>query len=529
MSTQSVRKKMAYTKTLLKMDEPEQLVQLHESLFKAAASHPQSIALISENEKWTYERFARYVASLAHGIVAQGVQQGERVALHLTNKVETVAAFYACMVTGVIASPLNTRYKQAELESILRRLRPALYLGQADLYGEVAKIDPSILGIDKRFLVDSPRDVKGTRPWSDLIGGNECEQPLLASPHPDEPMLLLPTSGTTGEPKLVAHTPRTTVAMVRAFQPIAFTSQEVLLIATPMMHAAGIFNALTALLTGATCVLMDRFDPDGALDLIERHRCTMLVGLPFMFAGLLAKQLARPRKITSIGTCLAGGDTTPGVLQEEFLKAFGVRIRNILAMSESIGTFTYGFDFTPVSRAVFPERVRLVDEQGNVVPRGEPGELQLRGPNVFAGYWKGPGHIDAARKDGWWPTGDVLQQDETGDYWYAARRKNLIIRGGSNISPVEVEHALTINRGIRNAAVIGIPDDVLGQRVIGFVELADPTVQVEDVLADVSTRLANYKTPERLIVIDQIPRNSLGKIDRMRLQSLAAIQDSEPA
>ncbi len=122
----------------------------------------------------------------------------------------------------------------------------------------------------------------------------------------------------------------------------------------------------------------------------------------------------------------------------------------------------------------------------------------------------------------------MLQQDEAGDYWYAARRKNLIIRGGSNISPIEVENALTLHRGIRNAAVIGVPDEVLGQRVIGFVELTDQTIQVEAVLADLSTRLASYKTPEKLIVVDQLPRNSLGKIDRLRLQSLATVRDGEP-
>ncbi len=158
-----------------------------------------------------------------------------------------------------------------------------------------------------------------------------------------------------------------------------------MLIASPMMHAAGLFTALTTLFSDATCVLMDRFDPDEALDLIERHRCTTLVGLPFMYAGLLAQQQARPRKITSLGTCLVGGDTTPRALQEDFLKVFGVRLRNLLAMSESVGTFTYGFDFTPVCRAIHPDRVRLVNDLGDTVQRGEAGELQLRGPNMFRG------------------------------------------------------------------------------------------------------------------------------------------------
>jgi acyl-coenzyme A synthetase/AMP-(fatty) acid ligase len=153
--------------------------------------------------------------------------------------------------------------------------------------------------------------------------------------------------------------------------------------------------------------------------------------------------------------------------------------------------------------------VRLVDAEGNTVRRGEAGELLLRGPNMFVGYWLGPERIDDARKDGWWASGDVLRQDEAGDFWYVARKKNLIIRGGSNISPTEVEHAITVHPGVHVAAVVGVPDAILGQRVIAFVELTEATTPVDDVLLDLSTRLARYKMPERLIVLDQLPRNSL--------------------
>ncbi|MCX5537935.1 fatty acid--CoA ligase family protein [Paraburkholderia sp. CNPSo 3076] len=171
-------------------------------------------------------------------------------------------------------------------------------------------------------------------------------------------------------------------------------------------------------------------------------------------------------------------------------------------------------------RAVDMNRVRLVDPEGNTVKRGEAGELLLRGPNMFVGYWHGPGHIDDARKDGWWATGDVLRQDEAGDFWYVARKKNLIVRGESNISPVEVEDALLVHRGVREAAIVGVPDAVLGQRVIGFVELTEAATQVEEVLLDLSTRVASD---------DKLPRNSLGKVDRGRLKSIGEHLDSRHA
>ncbi|MFP3550871.1 class I adenylate-forming enzyme family protein [Paraburkholderia sp. SIMBA_049] len=504
--------------------QTSRLITLHERLFDSAAARPHAIALIAGDDTWTYDRLTRYVRRLSQGLLAQGLRPGDRVALHLTNKAETVAAFYACMLTGVIAVPLNNRLTRAELEPQLRRLRVSLYLGQIDLYGAIAGVDASILDANKRFLVDGLDRGTGARAWSELIE-HQPDEMRLAPVQIDEPALLLSTSGTTGEPKFVAHTPRTVCAMTQAYQAIASRPYDVALIATPMMHGAGLFTVLTTLATDGVCVLMDRFEPAAALDLIALHRCTMLMWLPFMYSGAIAQQLAQPRNVTSLGICLVGGDTTPPSLQEEFLRVFGVRMRNILAMSESAGTFTYGFDIGPVCRAVDTDRVRLVDADGNTVGRGEAGELLLRGPNMFVGYWLGPGRIDDARKDGWWATGDVLRQDEAGDFWYVARKKNLIVRGGSNISPTELEHALSVHCGVREAAIVGVPDAVLGQRVIGFVELTDAAIQIEDVLRDLSTRVASYKMPERLIVVDQLPRNSLGKVDRARLKAIGEPRD----
>ncbi|MFM0507323.1 class I adenylate-forming enzyme family protein [Paraburkholderia sp. RL17-373-BIF-A] len=496
-----------------------QLITLHERLFGSAAARPHAIALIAGDDTWTYDRLTRYIRRLSQGLLAHGLRPGDRVALHMTNKPEAVAAYYACMLTGMIAVPLNNRLTRAELGPQLRRLQVSLYLGQLDLYGAIAGMDASILVADKRFLVDGSAQRAGGRAWSELIE-HEADEMRLEPVRVDEPALLLSTSGTTGEPKFVTHTPRTAFAMMQACQAIASRPYDVTLIATPMMHAAGLFTALATLATDGTCVLMDRFEPAAALDLIERHRCTMMMWLPFMYSAAIVEQIAQPRNVASLGTCLVGGDATPPSLQEEFLRVFGVRMRNFLGMSESAGTFTYGFDSGPVCRAVDVDRVRLADTEGNTVRRGEAGELMLRGPNLFVGYWLGPGRIDDARKDGWWATGDVMRQDEAGDFWYVARKKNLIIRGGSNISPTEIEHALTVHRGVREAAIVGVRDAVLGQRVIGFVELTETATQVEDVLRDLSTRVANYKMPERLIVVDQLPRNSLGKLDRAKLEAI---------
>jgi long-chain acyl-CoA synthetase len=217
----------------------------------------------------------------------------------------------------MIAVPLNNRLKRAELEPQLRRLQVSLYLGQMDLYRAIDGMDASILDAERCFLVDGPPQGTGARAWRELIE-HQADETGFAPVRVDEPALLLSTSGTTGEPKFVTHTPCTVGAMMQAYQAIASRQYDVALIATPMMHGAGLFTALTTLATDGTCVLMDRFEPAAALDLIELHRCTMPMWLPFMYSGAVAQQTAQPRNVTSLGTCLVGATRRRRVCRRSF-------------------------------------------------------------------------------------------------------------------------------------------------------------------------------------------------------------------
>ena len=187
--------------------------------------------------------------------------------------------------------------------------------------------------------------------------------------------------------------------------------------------------------------------------------------------------------------------------------------------TEACGSLTYGLEPGPVTRIVRGAQVRLVDENDEPVPPGEVGELAVRGPHVTIGYWAGPGRITDAPKEGWFHTGDLMRQDEKGDLWFVSRKKHLIVRGGSKISPVEVERVLMAHPAVRDAAVVGVPDPDLGQRVAGFVQVADGAQRVDvcEILAFAAERLADYKVPETLEIVDKIPRNTLGKIDRQLL------------
>jgi len=290
------------------------------------------------------------------------------------------------------------------------------------------------------------------------------------------------------------------------------------------VHAAGFANLMACIRFGVPVILFERFDPDRMLDAIERHRCTWFVGMAPAFMAMLEHQRSRARDVSSLRICVTAGDVCPPQLQQEFPSAFGVPLRSTWGATEVLGSLTYGLESGPVSRIVKGAQVRLVDDAGVSVPLGEVGELVIRGPNVSIGYWAGPGVVEDAPENGWYRSGDLMRQDEKGNLWFVSRKKDLIVRGGSNISPVEVEHVLTAHPAVRDAAVLGIPDEVLGQRVAGFVQLknnARPQI-VNQILDTVRDQLADYKVPEHLQVVAAIPRNALGKTDRAALLAMIA-------
>src|SRR6516225_9932170 len=488
------------------------------TLYYGVATDSEKVAFTKDREIWTYERLAAEVECLARGLVERGLRKGDRVALHMANLPELVIAYFACFRVGAIAAPLNIRLKAAELIPLLQRLRPTLYIGQATLYSQVASIDPLILPANRRFAVDGSVNDPRVQPWTRLFAATNGK-PVRVAPDTDAPAVLLATSGTTGEPKFVIHTLATLSDAAQSFEHWDLDSDQVAALFCPMVHGSGLFTMLACIRLGAPFVLFERFDPDAILDAIERRRCTWVLGLPFMFGALLKHQRARARNVDSLRTCVAGGDVCPPQLQEQFPSFFGVSLRSSWVSTEACGSLTYGLQPGPVSRIVNGAQVRLVDDNQVPVPRGEVGELVVRGPYVTLGYWAGPGRIEDAPKEGWYHTGDLMRQDDEGDLWFVSRKKHLIVRGGSKISAVEVERVLTAHPAVRDAAVVGVPDPDLGQRVAGFVQLADnaESVDLSEILVFATEQLADYKVPETLKIVDEIPRNTLGKIDRQLL------------
>jgi long-chain acyl-CoA synthetase len=494
-------------------------------------TQPKSAAFVFHEEVWTYERLAVAAESLARGLAMRGVGPGDRVALHMMNRPEMIVAYYACFQLGAIAAPLRTAFKFAELAPILQRLKPALYIGEISLYDNVAPVDASILAPVKRFVVNGSFEDHGVQPWEALfdVASNES---LSIPPASYKPAVLINTSGTTGQPKFVVHTPATLSESVDLMvKHWGFSDDDIMIMPLPMAHISGLISFLSFIQFGAPFVLLEVFDADTVLDTIERHRCTWCLGFPAQYAALLECQRARPRNLGSLRICLTGADVCPIDLQERVTSMFGAPLYNLWGATEVVGSLTFGLQRGPVVRITKGARVRLIDEHGAEVADGEVGELLIRGANVFDGYWNDPRATQESLRGGWYHTGDLMRRGEGDELWFVSRKKDIIIRGGTNISPIEVEQALVAaHPAVEEAAVVGVPDAVFGQRVFGFLKLANGTKDtvVSEILRNVATRLASYKVPEGFEILDKLPRNALSKVDRNRLQAMAAKTNEGP-
>ena len=292
---------------------------------------------------------------------------------------------------------------------------------------------------------------------------------------------------------------------------------------TPMVHVAALAGLLGSLEVTATVATITQFDPNAALDAIAHHRATYLVGMPVMYRALIAAQGAVPRDVSSGRHYLAGGDSAPPALKTEFAQCFGRPLRELFGTTES-GLIAVNWSDMPAQadsfgRARSGVEIAVAGEDGEPVPAGAVGEMIVRSPGNMAGYWDDPAATAKTIRNGWVHTGDLVSQCSDGYLRFEGRKKEIIVRGGSNVSPQEVEAVLYQHFGVRDAGVIGAPDPNWGERVVAFVSRGpDRTVTASELIAFVAKRLANYKTPAEVIFLDELPKSATGKVQRRALR-----------
>jgi long-chain acyl-CoA synthetase len=491
-----------------------QPVNLGGMLRHSARRSPLKPAVICGDEIVSYEKLDRSTDALAIALLQEGLEAGDRVAIHWCNSLEVVTLFFACFKAGLIAVPLNNRLKAPEIAYILRHSKAKLCFSQPEL----APICEEV-----RNQCPDLRSIYTALPRLDTLQQHSVALPDVT---PDRVAAIMYTSGTTARPKGVIHTHISLVAGAGLMLSLGLDQTDSFLAATQLMHIGALSCVL---LPGISCsrtvVLLPVFDAAHSLDLIDRWRCSYLFILPAMLQFVVEEQSRCPRDVSSISLCLAGGDTVPVSLQKRFGDLFGASVRELYGMTETVpvtcireGALRAG----SVGPALDIVETRVVDLAGNVVADGEIGELQVLSPANCVGYWDDPHATAATFDNGWLRTGDLVKRDADNFFWFAGRAKQIIIRGGSNISPQEVEEALYRHPAVLEAGVIGLPDPLHGEKVIAFVALRDGFAAGEEELIELARkRIADYKTPERILFLPVLPKGLTGKVQRRALKNIA--------
>ena len=484
---------------------------LAENLIAAARRHPERPALRLDGTVISYAEFDEDTARVAGLLLRRGLEPGDRVGIMLPNVPEFAIAYYGVMRAGGVVVPMNV---------LLKRREVAFYLGDAEakmIFAWHAMAEPAIEGAAEagaECVVVEPSA------FAEMIASAEPVDEITERAAGDTAVILY-TSGTTGKPKgaQLTHANLSVNADVSRLL-FSLEPEDVVLGALPLFHAFGQTCGLNAAVAaGASLALIPRFDAGHALEVIEEHRVTVFEGVPTMYAALLHHPERDRFDVSTLRVCVSGGAALAVELLHEFEREFECVILEGYGLSETspVACFNHpdrerkpGSIGTPVEGV----ELKLVDAHRCDAAPGEVGEIAIRGHNVMKGYWNRPeSTAEAIDADGWFYSGDIARVDEDGCYFIVDRKKDLIIRGGYNVYPREIEEVLYEHPAVREAAVVGIPHADLGEEVAAAVAIRPGMQVTEAEIRDyVKTNVAAYKYPRQVWFVDELPKGPTGKI-----------------
>jgi long-chain acyl-CoA synthetase len=485
-------------------------------LTASAGRTPDRLALRFDDSVVTYADLDRASAQVAGLLAGLGVQPGDRVGLMLPNVAQFAACYYGILRAGAVVVPMNVLLKGREAAFYLADSQAKALLAWHQ-FAEPAEAGASSAGATC-VLVGTPafdEDLAGIEPKFDV-----------AERAPDDTAVILYTSGTTGTPKgaELTHANLSSNATMTAGL-FGVDERAVILGALPLFHAFGQTCALNvSVQVGACLTLIPRFDAERALRIIERDKVTVFEGVPTMYTAMLHHPHAKEFDVSSLTLCVSGGAALPLEVMRGFEEQFGCVIIEGYGLSETSPVASFNHPDRPrkpgsIGTPVLGAEMKVVDEQGVELPTGEVGEIIIRGENVMKGYWRLPDVTAETIVDGWLHTGDLARVDEDGYFFIVDRKKDMIIRGGYNIYPREVEEVLYEHPAIKEVAVIGIPDDYLGEEVGAAVILRDGAQATPEEVREFAKReMAAYKYPRYVWLVDELPKGPTGKILKREIQ-----------
>ncbi|WFE42650.1 long-chain fatty acid--CoA ligase [Micromonospora sp. WMMD998] len=487
-------------------------------LAESAARGPRRTALVTEDEEVSYGDLWQRALRAAATLKARGVRPGDAVTVMLENTPDLPVACFAIWAAGATVVPVATSARPAEVEYTLTDSGSVLLICAEALIAEAGQ---------------AARAARVPALTEAELAGTAAPLTTYEPRRPDDIAIILYTSGTTGRPKgaMLTHLNVTMNIMVTRVSPFDVTADDVLLGALPLYHSFGLICGLgTCLLAGASVVLMRRFDAARALDLIERHGCTLFMGVPTMFTTMLAAMAPGDAGRYRLDRVFSGGAPLHVATLEAIRAAFGCEVYEGYGLTEASPCVAYNQRWWPtkpgtVGRPIWGVDVRVADADRAdaiaFVPDGEVGEVVVRGHNIMAGYLNLPEATAGTVVDGWLRTGDLGQFDEDGYLTIVDRKKDVILRGGHNVYPREIEEVLSRHSAVRQVAVVGLPDDRLGEEVCAAVVVRDgfsagPELAAE-LVALARDRLAAYKCPRRVEFLPSFPLGGGGKVLKREL------------
>ncbi|END0415637.1 medium-chain fatty-acid--CoA ligase [Escherichia coli] len=501
---------------------------------QTARAMPDKIAVVDNHgASYTYSALDHAASCLANWMLAKGIESGDRIAFQLPGWCEFTVIYLACLKIGAVSVPLLPSWREAELVWVLNKCQAKMFFAPT-LFKQTRPVDlilplqnqlpqlQQIVGVDKLAPATSSLSL------SQIIADNTSLTTAITT-HGDELAAVLFTSGTEGLPKGVMLTHNNILASERAYcARLNLTWQDVFMMPAPLGHATGFLHGVTApFLIGARSVLLDIFTPDACLALPEQQRCTCMLGAtPFVYdlLNVLEKQ---PADLSALRFFLCGGTTIPKKVARECQQR-GIKLLSVYGSTESSPHAVVNLD-DPLSHFMHTDgyaaagvEIKVVDDARKTLPPGCEGEEASRGPNVFMGYFDEPElTARALDEEGWYYSGDLCRMDEAGYIKITGRKKDIIVRGGENISSREVEDILLQHPKIHDACVVAMSDERLGERSCAYVVLKAPhhSLSLEEVVAFFSRkRVAKYKYPEHIVVIEKLPRTTSGKIQKFLLR-----------
>jgi long-chain acyl-CoA synthetase len=488
-------------------------------LTETAASKGDAIAVKLDDAEFTYSQIDEAAKRIAGLLRERGIEAGDRVGIMLPNVPYFPAVYYGVLRAGAVVVPMNVLLKGREVKFYLEDSGAKAVFAWHD-FADAAEQGASDAGSE--CVLVKPGE------FEQLVGGAEPVEQVADRDGGDTAVILY-TSGTTGTPKGAELTHenlfRNCTIASSLFQ---LTDDDVTLGALPLFHSFGqscTMNAGAA--NGVMLTMLPRFDPDKALEIVERDKVTVFMGVPTMYNAMLHSDSRGDRDTSSLRVCVSGGSAMPEELMRKFEEEFGCIILEGYGLSETspVASFNHpdkerkaGSIGTPIEGV----EMKVVDDDGNEVEQGEIGEIVIKGHNVMKGYWQREDATAESIKDGWFHTGDMAKVDEDGYFFIVDRKKELIIRGGYNVYPREIEEVLYEHPAVQEAAVVGVEDESLGEEVGAAVVLK----QGEDVSADdlkqfVKGEVAGYKYPRRIWFVDELPKGPTGKILKREIEAPA--------